>query len=394
MLDNDKLSQEIAQLKVQNKKIQEEISSIKISASYKLAQEVVSRCKTKIGIVTLPFYLINQFFFRKLTKFIRFKGAVPRRFSETDCRVSLEFTQLEDGVSILIPCYRGEQYIERCLNSIANQSINQELIEIVIVLNGNIDRTPELISSFQLTHPDFAIYIEHIQEANVSSARNRAIECANKQYSIFLDVDDELSPNYLKNLLSKSKVNTVVFTNIKDVYSDAEPDTFFTDKKLKNINFNDVSFDDVLPLVSKNACKLIPTHFLKQLTYCNSLKSGEDVVFMSQLFSKLKPQIELCNDFHDTFYIRHVVENSVSRKASSYQFCVEQRLDVIEQLDKLLKDEKHRLSQFILTSFINFQLNFIASYLLNNRNSYQQLMRDNRLNKIEFDVETAINRKN
>ncbi|QOL24418.1 glycosyltransferase family 2 protein [Thalassotalea sp. LPB0316] len=393
MLSKNELAKEIKRLEAKNKSLKSEISMIKISASYKLAQQIVERCKSKVGLLTLPFFIVNQFLVRKLKKFIKFNGHIPKHFSEEDLGIDITTQSYKQGVSVLIPCYNGEVFVNRCLDSLAKQSLPKALVEVIIILNGRLDNSLNIINSFQEEHPELLIRVESLEEANVSRARNQAIESATREFSIFLDIDDEISANYLKNLLDMAKLNTVVFANIKDVliYSDeAKGDS----GKLELSNQNHkLSFDDVMPLVSKNACKLIPTQLLKQLKYNKTLKSGEDVVFMSELFAKLKPQITLCKHFNETFYIRHVTDNSVSRKASSYEFCVSQRLEVIAQLDSLLSQQTNKLSKYLLLNFINFQLNFVADYILNNQESYKILLQDKRLNTINFDIETAINRK-
>lgn len=100
-------------------------------------------------------------------------------------------------VSVIIPVYNGEKYIERCLDSIVNQSY--ENIEIIIVNDGSLDGTNEKIKKYK----EIDNRIVYVQQENsgVSCARNTGINKASGSYLVFVDSDDTVEKDYIKILL-------------------------------------------------------------------------------------------------------------------------------------------------------------------------------------------------
>ena len=118
--------------------------------------------------------------------------------------------EITPGISIIIPTYKPGSYFKECLASIANQCINKDILEIIIILNGPQEPWRDTInlwinecgltsiSKFLLTN-----------ESGVSNARNIGIDNANGEYITFIDDDDYISPQYLEELLKVSSPNCV-----------------------------------------------------------------------------------------------------------------------------------------------------------------------------------------
>ena len=89
-------------------------------------------------------------------------------------------------VSIIIPAYNVESYIERTLKSCVKQSYPD--IEIVVVNDGSTDRTEEIVNSFT------DVRVVKLTQTNkgVSAARNLGLQTATGEFCVFLDVDDWL----------------------------------------------------------------------------------------------------------------------------------------------------------------------------------------------------------
>lgn len=105
-------------------------------------------------------------------------------------------------VTVIVPAYNVEQYIERCVVSIQRQSYSN--IELIIVDDGSTDRTPQIIDS--LKGNDDRICVVHKENAGVSSARNLGLEKAGGEYIIFVDGDDHLEEDcvsYFVELIDK-----------------------------------------------------------------------------------------------------------------------------------------------------------------------------------------------
>lgn len=99
-------------------------------------------------------------------------------------------------ISIIIPVYNVEKYLEDCLNSVLNQS-NQNF-EIVCINDGSTDRSLDVLKNY--TSKDIRIKVVSQENKGLSAARNRGIKEAIGDYIFFLDSDDWLEPNTLQIL--------------------------------------------------------------------------------------------------------------------------------------------------------------------------------------------------
>lgn len=115
--------------------------------------------------------------------------------------------------SIIIPVYNAEKYIKRCLNSIVSQSYRD--YELLIVDDGSSDCSSVICDEYAKQYN--SIEVEHIPNGGVSHARNIGLSKANGKYIIFVDADDELSPNALKilagTIINESEPDFLMFDN-------------------------------------------------------------------------------------------------------------------------------------------------------------------------------------
>lgn len=108
---------------------------------------------------------------------------------------------MNDMVSIIIPVYNGAKYITRCLNSVKNQTYKN--IEIVIVNDGSIDNTKNIIESYEFSN--FKYKVINKTNEGVSKARNEGIKNSSGKYVFFLDADDTLKEDSIKYMVEKIK---------------------------------------------------------------------------------------------------------------------------------------------------------------------------------------------
>lgn len=90
--------------------------------------------------------------------------------------------------SIIIPIYKVEEYLERCVGSVINQTYSN--IEIILVDDGSPDRCPEMCDVYAAQ--DDRIRVIHKENGGLSDARNTGIKAATGDYIIFLDSDDSI----------------------------------------------------------------------------------------------------------------------------------------------------------------------------------------------------------
>ncbi len=100
-------------------------------------------------------------------------------------------------VSIVVPIFKVEQYLEECIDSILNQTY--ENLQIILVDDGSPDRCPEIADFYKGI--DERVCVIHKENGGLSSARNSGIEIAKGEYIAFVDSDDVLGCTYVERLL-------------------------------------------------------------------------------------------------------------------------------------------------------------------------------------------------
>lgn len=94
-------------------------------------------------------------------------------------------------LSIIIPAYNVERYIDACLQSVFSLPLSEEEMEVIVVDDGSTDQTPQLLQSWAEKHPNLRLLHQHNQGQSV--ARNWAIEEAKGDYIYMVDSDDAVS---------------------------------------------------------------------------------------------------------------------------------------------------------------------------------------------------------
>lgn len=114
-------------------------------------------------------------------------------------------------ISVVIPVYNVEAYIERCVNSVRNQTV--ENIEIILIDDGSPDQSPVLCD--QYAEKDRRVRVIHKKNGGLASARNRGITVATGKYIFFLDSDDWLEKDGLQQLYELAQKYQVDFVRYR-----------------------------------------------------------------------------------------------------------------------------------------------------------------------------------
>ncbi len=97
-------------------------------------------------------------------------------------------------ISIIVPVYKVEMYIKKCINSIINQTYKN--IEIILVDDGSPDNCGKICDDYSKT--DKRIIVVHKDNGGLSDARNRGLIAASGQFITFVDSDDYIELNYIE----------------------------------------------------------------------------------------------------------------------------------------------------------------------------------------------------
>ncbi len=126
-----------------------------------------------------------------------------------------------DLISVVVPCYNVEKYLEKCVESIINQTYPN--LEIILVDDGATDNTPELCDKLALT--DSRIKVLHKVNGGLSDARNAGLAVASGKYITFFDSDDWVEYEILKVAIEKmvnNNLDLVVWGYSADFVDDNE----------------------------------------------------------------------------------------------------------------------------------------------------------------------------
>lgn len=100
-------------------------------------------------------------------------------------------------VSVIIPIYNTENYLEKCLNSVCSQTYKS--LEIICIDDGSTDASGEIVDIF--AQKDARIIVKHQKNQGESAARNSGLQIASGEYIGFMDCDDWIEPDMYENLV-------------------------------------------------------------------------------------------------------------------------------------------------------------------------------------------------
>ena len=110
---------------------------------------------------------------------------------------------MNDKISVIVPIYNVEKYLNSCLKSICNQVYSN--LEIILIDDGSTDDSSKICDLWK--KKDCRIKVIHKENGGLSSARNAGIDIATGNYISFIDSDDVIHPNFYNELL-KACINT------------------------------------------------------------------------------------------------------------------------------------------------------------------------------------------
>ena len=112
-----------------------------------------------------------------------------------------EINMEEKMISVIIPVYNAEKYLEECLDSIVNQTIGIEHIELIVVDDGSTDHSLQCLMKYEQKYPDSILLVPLEENGGQANARNIGIYYANAPYLTFVDADDWVDTDAYEKML-------------------------------------------------------------------------------------------------------------------------------------------------------------------------------------------------
>ena len=257
-------------------------------------------------------------------------------------------------VSVIIPVYNAETTIENCINSVINQSMGFENIELILIDDKSSDGSKRIIQDYANKYNNIkSIFLEK-NSGSPSKPRNIGIENVTAPYLMFLDNDDEYSIDYCEVLYNSIINNNVDIVNCN--HSRKLNNRIYIPKDMENINFGEETCDDTEKMFLKLACwgNIFKTSLIKKNDIKFPTTLYEDGVFyLHCLLKTTKPVIRL-PDYPGYIYliennesITHKVSlNTLNRFLEGYKIC-----------GMLLKENNRQdVEQRLFNSFINMAI--------------------------------------
>lgn len=249
-------------------------------------------------------------------------------------------------ISIIVPVYKAEKYIEKCINSILNQSFND--YELLLIDDGSPDNSGKICDEY--AKKDSRIKVFHKKNEGVSSARQIGIDQAKGEYSIHVDADDWIEQEMLSDMYNYAcqKNADIVLT---DYFHNNNQ---YITQDISNLNkyeiLNSIISGKLMgvlwnKLIKTQLYSLYNIRFPKGINYC------EDVWVVTQL---------LCNSVTISYlnkaYYHYMDNNQSITRNITY--------DIIQQRIQYVKDIKNLLSSYNLSfSLLRYKIGIKHSML-------------------------------
>lgn len=255
-------------------------------------------------------------------------------------------------VSVVIPCYNVEQYVQECVASVINQTYKN--IEIICVDNNSTDGTWSVLIDIQKKHPNLILVKE--LKSGACAARNKGLLLAKGEWVQFLDADDLLLPLKIAHQVEMIRDHSIAFISAASIK--------------RRINGGEVEFSSLnpnkylAPFINQcgNTCSNLWNR--RQLNdvkgWDEDLKSSQEADLMFRLVLKNN---EFVLDMNPLTVIRERASGQISQRnpSESWKQYVDIRLNFMKELKMKLPFE-YKKNKNIYVDFLLVSLSTLAQY--------------------------------
>lgn len=245
-------------------------------------------------------------------------------------------------VSIIIPVYNAENFIEKGIKSVLDQTYKN--IELLLINDGSKDNSLSIIEKWEKKYPNIIKVYSH-KNMGVGKTRNKGLDYASGEYVCFIDADDYIDNDYIEKLVDNIKKNDIIVSGYRQV-----------DEK-GNLNFTQVLKKDEWSKFRQVTIwsKLYKKEFLDKYNIrFNDLKIGEDIVFSMMTYVKSKKVISIDYVGYNNVENFSSVTHNVKLKKDNDILGTFVILGDITKEEEFLKNNKKNIKLFYLKTFTFF----------------------------------------
>lgn len=282
-------------------------------------------------------------------------------------------------ISVIIPFYNSEKYIEDCLNSVIQSSFFEKC-EVILIDDGSKDCSVQIVQGIVNVYSNISIY--QYPNGGLSAARNRGMQHAVGKYLFFLDSDDYLSDNYLYELYQKAeKTNSEIvfagFTQVSENKGSKRPvtrnvlnhDQLMTGYQFLNLRMDFGDWNNEV------CCALYRRDFLEsnKLRFDEDIRLYEDILFTNKiLLYAERIQVTPIYGYMYRYHSESLVHSGVKERDIIWGINVLVRFESIyQELDK----QKKRALGRVIFAHISMILYYIGEVNPQNKQIYYKVLR-------------------
>ena len=192
-------------------------------------------------------------------------------------------------VSVIIPVYNAQDYVEACVKSVMNQTYDSTKIEVILINDGSLDDSDNVCRQLQKQYPQIAYILK--ENSGVSDTRNTGIKIAQGKYIMMLDSDDYLSCDSIKNLITffeehYEEIELVTYPIYLDHNNGSK--VLYDRYSAKNYDKGTGVYDlDEYPYLNQSTVNIVfKNRFEDNLLYDTSMKLSEDQNYDTELLMR------------------------------------------------------------------------------------------------------------
>lgn len=274
-------------------------------------------------------------------------------------------------LSVVVPIYNAYQYLDRCINSILDQGLDENDYEILLINDGSTDSSLAICNHYSTIKPSLIKIINKSNEG-VSATRNYGIDYAKGKYIYFIDADDYLIPNGLNYLITNYLHEEIDVLSFWSLTLDKKTKrTFHENNNIKGEIYleckgHNFLYDNAQTFVFTSIYK---RNFLKRnQLYFDQISIGEDILFNLKVYLK-NPTIRVVSsrlyryDLHEESIIHRRDPGFMKKSINAYTFLftfIKEQIDIYEKIDLRLS---HGLRKILESQFPPFTSRVLSSNL-------------------------------
>lgn len=259
-------------------------------------------------------------------------------------------------LSIIIPAYNAEQYIEKCIVSCENQDLDRSEYEIIVVDDGSTDGTAAVVESMSMKYEN----IQYIYQENArqGAARNNGLRNAKGKYIWYVDADDWIADNCIGEIIRRLESNSLTALLVGHV-------KYINGNTIKWDSFNNTEIVSGAELLTQNRFYVSPTYAVWLRKYL----LNERLFFIEKIFhedTEIVPRLYL-NAGKIGFYDKECYFVYTSDSSTTRSVNPQRAFDLIKVVDSMKSFAENVQDKRIYTLIMNnasvaLNVSFLNSY--------------------------------